>query len=289
MKKSLIAKTNNVLKKVRSALFRWGYNEILLQTIANWKPEMRRGLKFVNCGKLYLIRPDATSQILYSLNANGRTERIFYVSEVLDGKIKGEFQLGIEVMNASKPETEILFVIISVLEEIGIKDFYIDIGSLNVWRRAIRDENRWKTVLEALRKRDFEIIENAGFDKKTNEKLWNLFNYRGKISDYEKLNEIVGEVGDERVFIDFGTMRPLTYYWDLVFEIYSPRSGKPIGGGGDYLTKNGKTGVGVGLNLSVITSLANTEENTPRRKISASNLKKAYETVKSGRAVFIDE
>ncbi len=292
MDKDIIAKStvlNNIIKNARDILYRWGYKEVFLPTIAKYKPDIRRGLKFIYCNEIYLIKPDATSRIFHSISKKSGTYRLFYISEVLENRVKGEFQLGIEAINTKDSKIEIMLVILSVLDRLGIKNFYIDIGSLKVWKENAKDKKQWETILMALKNRDFEIIESGKFNKNTKEKLWKLFNFRGKFSEYKKLNDIVKNIGDPRIFIDFGTMRPLTYYDDLVFEIYTNLSGKPIGGGGDYILQNGTKGVGVGLNLDVISNLATIKPREKVAKLKPHELKKAYEIVKKGGAVKIGD
>ncbi len=292
MKRDLFTKSeqlNKIVKNIREILYRWGYKEVFLPSVTKWKHGIRRGLKFIYCNELYLIKPDPTSQIFQNINGMKNTQRLFYVSEVLNGDIKGNFQLGIEIIGGKNSEIEIMFVIISILESLAIKNFYIDIGSLKVWRDNVKTESQWKTVIKALKNRDFELIETAAFEQKTKEKLWFLFNYRDKTSSYEKLNTIVKILHDPRIYIDFGTMRPLTYYEDIVFEIYSEKSGKPIGGGGDYTLHNGLKGVGIGFDLSVLASLAETLQKRNVVKIHTGELKKAYEFVRKGESISIEE
>ncbi len=293
MKRDLIARSeqfDKIVRNARKTLYKWGYKEVYLPTLIKWGEGLRRGLKFVHCNEIYLIKPDVTSQIFRSVTPDKKeTKRVFYISEILDNNVKGNFQFGIEIINGENSETEIIFVILSILYNLGIKDFYIDIGSLNVWKNIIQTEEQWNTVLKALKDRDFETIESSDFNKDTKEKLWFLFNYRGKISSYKKLNKIIENIKDDRLYIDFGTMRPLTYYDDIVFEIYSEYSGKPIGGGGNYTFRNGVKGVGVGLNLSVLSNISEISEAAQQTRTKPSSLHEAYESVLKGENITLEK
>ncbi len=112
-------------------------------------------------------------------------------------------------------------------------------------------------VRRALLTRNFGIIESLPISAGRKRALWRLFNFRGKRSGVEKLDAIAELLGDERVFLDFGTVRPLPpYYTDVIFEVYSPRLGKPLGGGGgEYLVGGNKKAIGFALDLGALLKL----------------------------------
>ena len=281
---SLSEKFGKIFKKSREVLNLWNYREVFLPTIEKFNPSLREGLKFSYNNEFYLINPDLTSQI--GMYAKKDSLRVFYISEVLKGSIRGEWQLGAEYIggNDVSMHIEILMVVISLLESIGIKEFYIDIGSLNVWKNETGgDVKLEEKVFEALRRRNFEIIETLPISKAKKENLWHLFNFRGKGSDYKKLLRIVETLDDDRIFVDFGTIRPLSYYDDIIFEIYSPKIGYSIGGGGDYSVNN-KKGVGFGFNLKTLITLLKNSKNEKRSIVEINNLdafKKCFSLVKN--------
>ncbi len=272
---SLSEKFEKVCKKAREMFNLWNYREVFLPSVELFNPNLREGLKFAYNNEFYLIKPDLTSQI--GTYAKRKKLRVFYISEVLKDGIKGEWQLGAEFIGGKDVfmHIEILMIVISLLESMNIKEFYIDMGSLNVWKNEISSIELENKVFEALRKRNFEIIETLPISKIKKENLWHLFNFRGKDTNYEKLKKIVGIVGDERIFIDFGTVRPLSYYDDIIFEVYSPKLGYSIGGGGDYLI-NGRKGVGFGFNLKALFSLSQDKEKEKRTIVQGSDTYNMY-------------
>lgn len=278
---SLSKKFASVSKEAREIFNLWNYRELFLPSIEPFNPRLREGLKFAYNNEFYLIKPDLTSQI--SAHKPKKNLRVFYISEVLKDGIKGEWQLGAELLGGEdiSMHIEILMIVLTLLEKMNIKEFYIDLGSLEVWNEEIDGNKELKEkVVEALRKRNFEIIETLRISKNKKENLWRLFNFRGRNTDYEKLKSIVEILDDKRIFIDFGTIRPLPYYKDIIFEIYSPKIGYSIGGGGDYLM-NGKRCIGFALNLKALSILSKTTKNEKRTAVS--NYREAFSLVKKGR------
>ena len=283
----------SVVKRLRKIVDLFGYNELFVPSVEEYRSSLRKGLKISYNSNFYLVRPDITSQIAVNLKRKEKM-KLFYTSEVLDGGVKGNWQFGVEFIGGEEilMYVELIKVIILSLEELGIEDFYIDIGSLKVWREiALISGVEEERIFKALKRRNFEIIDGLSIEKKLKDKMWELFNFRGKESDYEKLNLIIESVDDERVFIDFGTIRPLPYYEDVIFEIYSPKIGHPIGGGGDYRINQFKS-VGFAFDLRSLSLLASDNKERKGEKIKGRDLKELYkracELVKRGIPVEID-
>ncbi|AIF69186.1 hypothetical protein PAP_03845 [Palaeococcus pacificus DY20341] len=258
MKKDLFSESerlSEISKYLRRTFELWGYKEIFLPSVEEYSPNLRRGLKIAYNNEFYLVKPDMTSQIAFNMKSP-KAMKIYYISEVLND-IRGKWQAGLEFIGGSEEymAVEILSVVITSLEALNIQDFYIDVGSLAVWRNALSGMEKFeKSIFEALAKRNFGIIESLPISEEKKEELWRLFNFRGKKSGVEKVDRIVEALGDDRVFIDFGTIRPLPYYDDVIFEVYSPKLGKPIGGGGGYKI-GGLSAFGFAFNLKALAKL----------------------------------
>ena len=265
-----------IAERLRSIFTRWGYREIVLPVVENYTPHIRKGTKFVHGNRFYLICPDATSRIIAN-SGDVEKMRVFYIGEVLNGGVRGEWQAGIEFIGGREGwmQAEVLLVAITALEALNIRDFYIDIGSLEVWRRATESiESFREDVFAALFRRNFELVERLPLGEKKKRELWALFNFRKRSSGIDRIDRILEIVGDNRIFVDFGTVRPLPYYTDLIFEIYSPRAGRPLGGGGEYRV-TGKEAMGFTLNLNALLSLY-APRPRKRRVIEGEDAKKAY-------------
>ncbi|WP_461866656.1 ATP phosphoribosyltransferase regulatory subunit [Thermococcus sp.] len=296
MKKDLFSESErlaDITKSLRRTFELWGYREVFLPAIEEFSEQLRKGTKFAYNNEFYVIKPDLTSQILANLK-EPRKLKLYYISEVLNGGIRGEWQAGVEFIGGEdiKMQVEVLLTVITSLEALGIEDFYIDVGSLKVWERAIEGIEEFKAeIFKALTRRNFEIIEGLPITEEKKEELWQLFNFRGKSCEYEKLNKIIDAVDDERVFIDFGTIRPLPYYSDVIFEVYSPKIGKPLGGGGEYTFK-GVSAFGFAFDLNALSRVFNGGIEKSRKRIGG-ELKEAYklarELVKLGIPVEVEE
>jgi len=284
LKKDLFSESErlaDITKYLRRTFELWGYREVFLPSIEEFNEDLRKGTKFAYNNEFYIIKPDLTSQILTNLKVP-RKLKLYYISEVLNGGVKGEWQAGLEFIGGkdTKMQVEVLLAVISSLEALGIEEFYIDVGSLKVWENVLKDIEEFKeSVFNALTKRNFEIIERLPINEEKKEELWKLFNFRGRRCTYEKLNRIVEMVDDKRIFIDFGTIRPLPYYSDIIFEVYSPKIGKPLGGGGEYIFK-GVSAFGFAFDLNALSKLFDGKIEKSRKKIKG-ELKEAYKLARA--------
>ncbi|WP_456453664.1 ATP phosphoribosyltransferase regulatory subunit [Thermococcus sp.] len=297
MRKDLFSESGrlaDITKYLRRTFELWGYREVFLPAVEEFSGNLRKGTKFAYNNGFYVIKPDLTSQILANLK-EPRRMKLYYISEVLNGGIRGKWQAGVEFIGGKdiQMQVEVLLTAITSLEALGIEDFYIDVGSLKVWEDSMEGIEEFRgEVFEALTRRNFGIIERLPIGEEKKEELWRLFNFRGKRCGYGKLNEIVDAVDDERVFIDFGTIRPLPYYRDIIFEIYSPRLGKPLGGGGEYTFK-GTDAFGFAFDLNALSKLFDGRKMEKSRKKVSGDLREAYrlarELVKLGIPVEVGE
>jgi len=272
VRKGLLAESerlSEIGKCLRRTFELWGYREIFLPAIEEYSENLRKGTKFAYNNEFYVIKPDITSQILENIKEPPEKLKIYYISEVLDGDVRGQWQAGVEYIggNIIKMASEVILTAVTSLEVLGIEEFYIDIGSLRVWDDATEDISKFREeVYKALVRRNFEIIERLPIGKEKKEEMWRLFNFWGKESGYGKLDRIVEAVNDRRLFIDFGTVRPLPYYRDILFEIYSPELGKPLGGGGEYTFK-GKPAFGFAFDMGALSKLFKKKGDRNRKKL----------------------
>lgn len=269
MKKDIFAESrrlSEISKKVRNVFERWNYDEIFLPSIEEHSDDLRKGFNASTGDRFYLIKPDVTSQIVRNIKGKS-TRRLYYVSEVLNG-IESEWQSGIEFIGGESEldmQVETLSIVIECLEALEIENYYIDISDLKLWEDVLNDVEEHRTeVLEALLKRNFGIIDEMPLSEEKKDEMWELFNYRSNDCDIEGLKAITETLDDDRVFVDFGTIRPLSYYEDIIFEVYSPYLGYPIGAGGGY-TVNGTYAFGFAFKLEKLMNLLFSSEDRKRR------------------------
>lgn len=282
MKKDVFSESKklaDITKKIRDVLELWNYSELFLPNTVEYDESLRKGIKLTYDNEFYLTNLDVTSQIVKEYKKDSVLKG-FYISEVQNG-LKRDIQAGVEYIGSDAliTKVEILNVLISILEKLNLDDFFIDINSLKVWRELISSFERYEEdIFEALKRRNLSVIDNLDIEEEKKQDLWELLNLRGKRSGFKKIDELIEIVDDERFFADLGTVRPLPYYDDIIFEVYSPDIGYPIGAGGEYFV-NDKPSCGFALNLDNISDIyeINIEDGN---QIIQDDLKDAYKTAR---------
>ncbi len=279
-------KMSSLARALRKNYELWNYEEILLPAIEKYDDSLDKGTKFTDGEHFYLVKPDITSQILNRLSGEEK-RKLFYLSEVLDGDPTGSWQFGAEYIGGQEiwMVVEILTTIITGLEKLGIEDFLIDIGTRKVWESVTEDlPGVQEKIFTALHQRSFEMIDDLRISEEKKDQIWHLFNFRDKDCDYGRLSKILEVLDDDRLFADFGTVRGMSYYQDLTFEIYSPRVGSPLGGGGEYRFRE-EGACGFAFNLESLLELFPGQKGQAREKIegnSAEGLNRARKLIKEG-------
>ncbi len=249
-------KVARVFQRARDLLGRCGYQEMALPALEKDQTDLKEGLKTLVNGDLFRVHPDPTSQILSHVKGPDAL-KVFYCSEVLSFHGKSRWQIGVERMGEEKTggTVELLNLLIRFLESLGIQDFFIDIGSIKLWESHIADipEHR-EEIWRSIRQRNFGMIEELPISEKKKQELWKLLNTRSQSSDDEEMSELLFQIQDKRIYVDMGTIRFLPYYHELVFEIYVPSFGAPLGGGGRYRV-NGGLGFGFALDAEILSQL----------------------------------
>lgn len=295
MKKDIFAESkrlSEITKKVRDIFELWNYDEVFLPAVERYSEDLRKGLKTASGNDFYLIKPDVTSQIVENLKEESGM-KLYYISEVLEGT-EGEWQAGVEYIGDDmlKMQVETLSVVMTCLDSLNIENYYMDIGDLKVWDEVIEDLSEYESeIVEALQKRNFGIIDDLPLPEEKKDEIWELFNFRSDSCDIEELEKITEAVDDERLYVDLGTLRPLSYYEDIIIEVYSPDLGYPIGAGGGY-TVNGSYAFGFAFKLEALMKLYDGDpEEDSVRKIDE-DVKQSYriarELVKEGVQVEVE-
>ncbi|MEA1883552.1 MAG: ATP phosphoribosyltransferase regulatory subunit [Thermotogota bacterium] len=252
-------KLGKVAKIVRDMFYELDYSEIFLPAMDRYSHELRGGLKTAFNNEFYVIKPDVTSHLLSSIIKEEEL-KVFYVSEVLDGTPKGTWQIGTEWIGGKKTMREKIIEQIStvktILKTLGIADFMIDIGSLRKWRELIEQYGLDKKIIdEAIEKRSISAMGSMNIPEKARGALMALLQKRGKTCNDPLIDSIIGEVNDDCMMVDFGTLRHFDYYDDIVIEIYTRNHGKMLGGGGQYVNR-GQDCFGFALDLGILAQLS---------------------------------
>ncbi len=144
MRKGLLAESgrlSGIGMYLRRTFELWGYREVFLPTIEEYREGLRKGTRFAYNNGFYVIKPDVTSQILGSIRELDGRLKLYYIGEVLDGggTRGGRWQAGVEYIGGGEPTkmaVEVILTAITGLEALGIEEFYVDVGSLKVWEEA---------------------------------------------------------------------------------------------------------------------------------------------------------
>ena len=272
------ASLSKVVRRLRNIFELWGYEEVFLPTVEAFRHELRDGMKFAYNDEFCIVRPDITSQIAVNLKGRQEKLRLFYVSEVIRKGIMGTWQAGVEFIGGDKKwsTVEILNIAISAMNNLGITDFYIDVGSVGIWKNIAGKVPEYSDViLDAVSRRNFSAIDDLPIENSIKKRIWEMINSRGKKSGFSQIDDVVSEVNHERIIIDLGTVGLHSYYDNLVFEIYSPRFEHLIGNGGSYRIGDIEA-VGFAFNLDSLASLYDTRKSSARVPVSGKTPSEAY-------------
>lgn len=225
-------------------------------------------------GTLLALRPDMTMPVARLVAARMPDmvgpHRFRYAGEVfrehesLRGQARQFTQVGIELINAAGPvaDAEVLSLAVEALAGAGLEDFSIaagDVGVLFALAEAASSSAAWRTaLLAAAHDRSLvsfdELTMSDGVAPAAGDALRRVIRLRGgadAIAECRTLAEPFGgaQVLDElattwellevsglaeQVVVDFGIVRGFDYYTGMVFEMYAPGLGMPLGAGGRY-------------------------------------------------------
>lgn len=227
-------------------------------------------------GSLLGLRQDHTTSVIryVASQENFRLPaRLFYVGSVFRRKKNfGGYvevaQVGAEILGdeGTEADIEILRALGQTLDAVGVRDYLIDVGTVEVFKGLVAqtkiDAHIMGSIREAIARKDISelrrVLAVAGLPepkRKALESLPNLFGGRDVIdralaeSDNERsrgaldsLKQIhaalslpasQGGIAD-RISIDLGVVQSLDYYTGIVFEALTSRVGEPIASGGRY-------------------------------------------------------
>ncbi|MDI6786592.1 MAG: ATP phosphoribosyltransferase regulatory subunit [bacterium] len=269
--------------KIRNIFELWGYEEVITPTFEFFesltigagdliKNNMYKILD--RSGQILALRSDMTTPVARLIASMPKSFdipiRVYYLSnifryeELQTGKSREFYQAGVELIGYSYPkaDAEVISLLSSLLEGVGIKDFKIDLGQVNLYKSIIKDANISEVVERNLRsaihKKNLGEVEslllNIKLKDKEKEAIVKLTNSYSKDDSILNSKELVinkegeaalenlGSVYDilksyglkNKIIIDLGILRSIDYYTGLVFEAFVPNVGYSICGGGRY-------------------------------------------------------
>ncbi|AYO30886.1 MAG: phosphoribosyltransferase regulatory subunit [Thermoanaerobacteraceae bacterium] len=224
-------------------------------------------------GRVLALRSDVTTSIARMVATYYGEHRLplrfCYISNVFrfqeprKGRDQEFFQVGAELIGIKgiQADTEIILLASDILKQIGISDFIINIGHIKFLEGLLdeinADPGKKEQIAHAIWGKNFvlleELIKDIPINPGIKQVLLSLSSFYGGQEILERLNktplnekcynalselmELAGMLkgfNDIRLTFDPGLARGLDYYTGIVFEIYSPDSGFPLGGGGRY-------------------------------------------------------
>lgn len=289
-------------------------------------------------GSILALRPEMTTPIarIVSSKIEGTPPwrlmyggHVFRYEEIQAGKQREFSQVGVELIGQKGPEadTEVLSLAIEVLKAAGLEKFTVSLGHTGVLAGLLDilpgEEEEQAAVRNYILNKDFvglnNYLERTGVATKKREEIIELLTGQISVQDLSSLvdsapegvkdaleelqqvYEILKNYGlDSFIQIDLSTLRSQTYYTGIVFEIYTPGLGYPIGGGGRYdklLCHFGKdypaTGFALGVERLLLSLKPGAKGELPLALAGVSGtaceiLKKAAELREQGRTVITD-
>jgi len=261
----------------------WGYQEIRSPTI-EFVEALSTGVgselvdsmfKFQDFdGKIVALRPEMTAPVARIITTRMPSTpepiRLFYICNVFRysqsyiERGREFWQAGVELVgcNTQEADGEILALLTSSLEKIGLKEVRVDVGHASLLKDLIKatglDEEKKGILQKLLGYRDEarleKFMDQNNLPSNLREAFLKLSSCRrldeissvslgsskyGKTEDHLRnlleVRNVLAEYGIENlVFFDFSLTRKIEYYTGIVFEASVPNLGLPLGGGGRY-------------------------------------------------------
>ncbi len=240
-------------------------------------------------GQVLALRSDMTIPIARLVSTRYRDEsdplRLCYFAHAYRAIEHGsghqrEFQqAGLELIGVrgAEAEAEVIALVLTALDEAGLARHRVGLGDGALYRTLLRalevPAERHPELLRCLMRRDLVTLEmlvaELGLPRHARTALLRLPELRG---GPEVLDRVFGPAGEaldglrtlhaaladrgvaDRVILDLGLVRELSYYTGAVYEVYDPAVGFTLGGGGRYDDLIGRFGAprpGCGLTLDL--------------------------------------
>ncbi len=228
---------------------------------------------FDSAGSLLALRPDVTLQVarMCATRLAGSPgpfrfryqQRVFRQAEP-ETDNREMTQVGIECIGdtGTEVDAEVIGLLVDALRTCGLADFRISLGTVAVLNDLLdgaSDDEEWKReVRRAYHETNFvdlHTLTEAGAGKPEYlDAIRLLPSLRGGREAIDKVKAIVEPLGcadgiaalsqtyaaledagfADYLLVDFSVIRSFDYYTGVIFEVYSPVLGTPLGGGGRY-------------------------------------------------------
>lgn len=269
---------------IRDTFEKFGYQEVITPVFENLElitaksgDEIRQGLYHFKdkSDRDLALRPELTAPVmrLYvnEMQKMPKPVKLYYIANCFryertqSGRFREFWQAGVESIGSGHPEAEaeVIALAVQTLENLGLKNFEVQIGHIGILRGILEEEG----VSEAEQNALMGIIDKGGkeqleeaiakFSKESSEILLQIVelegkpqdvldkatellkekeNPRAKISQLKDILDMLNSFGVKDYQVNLGIARGLDYYTGMVFEIYAEKLGAQdqICGGGSY-------------------------------------------------------
>ena len=246
-------------------------------------------------GNTLVLRPDITPSVaraaaMYFSDTDAPVKlsyegNVFINYHSLQGRLKESTQAGCEFIGDSSvdADAEILTIVVRALKDLGLKEFEIGVGHIDVVRGLIEaanlSEDKEEKLIALISNKNFfgakELLENSGVSNSLIELLdltgkilnspleWKSYldkakKYKKVYSALEYLTKLYALLDKNGVmdFISFelGMISEYKYYTGIIFTGYSYGVGEPLVKGGRYdslLSHFGKDSPAIGFAITV--------------------------------------
>lgn len=326
---------NFIRDVIESEFKKWGYGEVKTPVIEytknisigageDWKDKL---INFFDIdGSLVSLRCDMTVPIARLTGMRIKKEQLpvrfcyfadsFRQTDIQKGIRRVYNQAGLEFIgstNTVMSDTEILIILLNILNSISLKEFRIGLGNIEFidglcdWFKYNPKEREY--VRKVITARNF--VELGDFlEKKSKKKAGIFIGLMQPENDIKKISRLVTKINEPKVsksfgylkkiydnlkelgyeknlITDFSIIRDFNYYTGLLFEIYCPGVKSILGSGGRYdgLIKEFGLNVpatGFALDVDLVHKAAKKSgvKKSLKVLISCSNDKKGIELVK---------
>lgn len=222
-------------------------------------------------GAVMALRPDMTTSIARMVATHYSEHKlplrfcyatnVFRFQKPRKGRQQEFYQIGAELIGIDgiEADMEIILLASKILQEVGIKKFTVNIGHVK-FLEGLLDEiesySNKQLIFETIMDRNFILLERIVKDISLKEDIKNIFTSfpkfyggpevmqelsqlplnkkcQGALSELRAIEKALKSYEIQFTF-DPGLARDLDYYTGTVFELYSPKAGFPLGGGGRY-------------------------------------------------------
>ena len=259
-------------------------------------------------GSILALRPELTTPIARVVSSKlGGTPpwrlmyggEVFRYEDVQTGRQREFCQAGAELIGqeGAEADCEILALAIETLKAQGLQRFTVSIGHMGVLQGLLQslncDENRLRSVRHLVLEKDFvglsELLGKAGLAEGQWQAVVDLLTrpldmhnlpldnpflpgeIRAALKNLQQIVRLLDLFGYESYLqVDLSTLRAQEYYTGMVFEVYTPGIGYPIGGGGRYdqlFLRFGRASPATGFALGVDRLLLSLVQEEKRREL----------------------